>query len=1719
MAVVQLPHRQEGDDIRDKAVRLFTFLREVTALKEAKVRDLATYEAVLWLHQIPTDPSCHNLARLPPNTESESWIQIRKPRLMPPPKVPALIADLLRPEDVGDSSLDFPQLLVPGSGTEGEGNPELREENGPRVSEVHETWVQNQWWPWAEADRKQKPVRDVYADLFTIYQRQQRLGESFEVVLGLGYLTWRTGPIQQQTVKRHLVVAQALITFEPDHGLITVSAAGDGAKLALEHEMLDPDAQPEANELASLTAMIQGAGDSPFDGVAVPSALRAWVHSVSSHGAYDDAIEPQTEVGEHPVVNFAPALILRKRSERSLLAMLDGIIDELRHGGPVPPGVEALVEIRDDQASSAEDGGEAEESSSLPDGEIYFPLPANREQQNIVSNLGGRQGVLVQGPPGTGKSHTIVNLISHLLASGQRILVTSHAPRALEVLRDLLPKRIEALAVILLGNDLRSLQSMEASVQGISSRYHGWQSAATRERISELATRVDDIRREEAILRGKLREARRADTTAHGARPGGYVGTTQSIAERLRREQTTFSWLADVPPSGPPSLSDAEALELLGLIRDMPSLDEDADLTRLVDINRVPLGPAFETLVLAEHSARSRTEGDGPVMRSIAEADREGCRSAEAALSSFVSAVMRFRRQSDSWVVSAVEDVLVGRDGGWVEIKEATNRAIQTIGEVAKATSEYRLSGINGHDRQVVRGHAMTLLAHLEAGKGRGIPGLRPRPIKEGDYLLKQVRVNGRLCDQPQVLRELIAWIDVSDHLDYLDLVWARVRQASQAAAPPSARLAHFGDLLSQLIEVLELREARSKAERSVTAVRGLSIASWLDLEAISRVTEGLAIVRRQHELADASIPLTELSAQLRMVARRPGVSPVVSKLLTAVESRDIEAFVAAQYELTNAHKKAARAARARELLSRLRTVLPDLASDILATAPRLDWDVRLGHFEAAWYWAQADTWIREISDPALHGSWLRQLEDLRLDGLRTMGELAAEKAWDHCLSRLTANERQHLQAWALAVRRIGRGTGKRAGTHREQARQHMNECRGAIPAWIMPIYRVAEMMRPGVDAFDVVIVDEASQSGPEALFLQYLGKKVVVVGDDMQISPSNVGLQRSDVDILARRWLHGIPHADALGYDNSFFDQAAIRYSGRIRLREHFRCMPEIIQFSNNLCYRNEPLIPVRQFGAGRLTPTVLTRHVPSGYLMPGRRNQNQPEAEAIVEQIVRCCDDQAYEGKTMGVISLVGEEQAKLIERMLTQRLGPELMEARHLDCGDAYAFQGAERDVMFLSLVVAPDLTRRIATQTDEATKRRFNVAASRARDQMWLFHTALLSDLNSKEDLKYRLLDYCLNPHVEPAAGAGGLSLEELIRRAASRVPAEAAPPPFDSWFEVEVFIRLAQAGYRVLPQYELAGYRVDLLVEGMRGRIAVECDGDRWHGPERFDEDAARQRDLERCGLHFVRIPGTSFGRDPEATMTELFAEFDRNKVRPEGAAEPNPDSIPHEKDLAVLDDRAVRHGDESPSEDSEESTQPPVADELTAPGYSGPNYRGGVQPYREWRSRPLPSPSSHPSAILEGLVEIVTQEGPIVTTRAFQLYVHAAGGRKVGSSIREALHDAASLGQRRGVLVSKAELDGGGPLDAVLRIPGTPDVVLREAGPRESIQEIPPAEIGALMHQLTRGSWSPTGETLYRAVLARYGKVRLTEQTLAHLARIERRYLQNRESGPPALNS
>ena len=124
---------------------------------------------------------------------------------------------------------------------------------------------------------------------------------------------------------------------------------------------------------------------------------------------------------------------------------------------------------------------------------------------------------------------------------------------------------------------------------------------------------------------------------------------------------------------------------------------------------------------------------------------------------------------------------------------------------------------------------------------------------------------------------------------------------------------------------------------------------------------------------------------------------------------------------------------------------------------------------------------------------------------------------------------------------------------------------------------------------FDVVIVDEASQAGLEATFLQYLAPRMVVIGDDKQVSPTAVGVDQQQLRDLAGQYLGDDPYRSAWqDPQRSLFDEAKMRYRGLLTLTEHRRCVPEIIGFSNRVAYEPDGirLVPVRQYGADRLEP-----------------------------------------------------------------------------------------------------------------------------------------------------------------------------------------------------------------------------------------------------------------------------------------------------------------------------------------------------------------------------------------------------------------------------------------------------------------------------------------------------------------------------------------------------
>ena len=131
---------------------------------------------------------------------------MHRPRLISPPDPHERLRPWLREREINDSSIELPELRDeisvpvedPGEELEpGDRFERLAIHDHPEIRELWETYVQDRWWSWAEADRRAQAVHRVYTQLFSIYQDQQRLGEQYEVVLGLGLLAWQTGPSEQ----------------------------------------------------------------------------------------------------------------------------------------------------------------------------------------------------------------------------------------------------------------------------------------------------------------------------------------------------------------------------------------------------------------------------------------------------------------------------------------------------------------------------------------------------------------------------------------------------------------------------------------------------------------------------------------------------------------------------------------------------------------------------------------------------------------------------------------------------------------------------------------------------------------------------------------------------------------------------------------------------------------------------------------------------------------------------------------------------------------------------------------------------------------------------------------------------------------------------------------------------------------------------------------------------------------------------------------------------------------------------------------------------------------------------------------------------------------------------------------------------------------------------------------------------------------------------------
>jgi hypothetical protein len=459
----------------------------------------------------------------------------------------------------------------------------------------------------------------------------------------------------------------------------------------------------------------------------------------------------------------------------------------------------------------------------------------------------------------------------------------------------------------------------------------------------------------------------------------------------------------------------------------------------------------------------------------------------------------------------------------------------------------------------------------------------------------------------------------------------------------------------------------------------------------------------------------------------------------------------------------------------------------------------------AAWLWSQLTHWLEgHLSTPSPE-ELRRQIDTLRAFEAHLIGKLVEHRTWASL--QVGDQERQALAGWQQIIARIGKGTGKRVPQLKREAQALMSAARRAVPVWIMPLSRVIENFSPDGARFDVVIVDESSQADTFGLLALLRADRAVVVGDDNQISPAAVGQRLDIVDQLIAKHLGGIPNNALYDGQQSLYDLATAAFGGVIRLREHFRCVPDIISFSNHLSYQGE-IQPLRDPTDTALLPPVIVHRV-AGYRAAGS-DVNDREADEVAALVAACCEHPAYKECTLGVISLLGEEQARAIFDRLRRLVPPEDLDRRELIAGDAYHFQGDERDVMFLSVVESSG-DHRHAVLNRRPDQQRFNVAASRARDQMWIVHSIDASELNP-QDMRARLLTHF---SVADDRARTLRDVMEVLR---------------DERYHFQRLVagQIIERGYRVRAEVPVGSYRIDLVVDGDTDALAVECDGERWH---------------------------------------------------------------------------------------------------------------------------------------------------------------------------------------------------------------------------------------------------------------------------------------------------
>ncbi|MGW1341354.1 AAA domain-containing protein [Kribbella sp. NPDC002412] len=814
-----------------RTTSLIDFLADITdSANRDPVRDVMSSgarapERVLWLDERPAG------VEVWAGDAAEVLLAARPVPIVPFPAVPVGIDEFVDRAGRSDPNGPAPRLLDPEDRSDPADDDQPEDPAVARRRATYHEWLQG-WRQWAADERERAVLRQFHEDLEHAAKAMEQRDDELEFVLAIGLVTWQAPG--GDLIRRHLLTVPVVPVIERS-GIVQVLAPS-GRRRFEDRELFEGLEEYRADRGAATKEDILDAAE-PFLGPATLDRLRAWM-GLGLTTAFEERARRSADdatLATGPLLAPAPALVLRPRSRELLAEAYRKIAGELRKPSvEVPVGLaQAIVDTEPDQRRSWLERQGSTRGDVLGKDPL-FPLDANEEQERVLHILSKETAVVVQGPPGTGKTHTIANLVSALLARGQRVLVTSQKDQALRVLRDRIPDELKSLCVLLTGGSKDAAAELERGLEALSTTLATSDEKSLRSAAARLAAERDALKDRSVSLNRRIAELREIeqrtfDPVAPWFDPSMYRGSLAEIVRDVNRTAAEHEWMPELPRQAPeqPPLSPAAFTELRLLLADRTPRRERRPGQRIPTPEELVSTATLAELTRAERDARERlNQVNDPLAHQLSALPAEDLSNIADLLHQLVQGVEEAGYSSSSvtsgsWIQQAVDDALAGRNAGlWEHLAAAAHepgRLLAAIrGQNGDHVVEFVQQPISFATLGTARGWLVAgnaFLTYLDQG-GSFKKLMQSAQQKAARPLLEAVRVDGTEVRTADQLRAVLRRIDAEVGALQLAQRWTE-GGVKIAEGPVHAVLSEVADnarVLTAIVRLGVLRKFRQGA-------------------------------------------------------------------------------------------------------------------------------------------------------------------------------------------------------------------------------------------------------------------------------------------------------------------------------------------------------------------------------------------------------------------------------------------------------------------------------------------------------------------------------------------------------------------------------------------------------------------------------------------------------------------------------------------------------------------------------------------------------------------------------------------------------------------------------------------------------------------------------------------------------------------------------------------